>query len=97
MSFRGLRGSSVNDKVFTLSSDYNLGVRYPTVLTFPMEDITSPDTVKSPIYNDLFQLRNLSFAGNKKPESKLTLFKSSELTETVKLHYLVLEIHMIWT
>ena len=50
VSFGGLKGSTINDKALVLSGDYQAGVRYPTVLTFPIDDIVSPIKVKTPTY-----------------------------------------------
>ena len=87
VSFGGIRGSTINDKALALSGDLEEGVKYPSVLTFPIQDMFQPTTVKSPSYTQLFDL-NLSF-GTKPPSSnKTTFFKSSDLTETAKLHHL---------
>ena len=87
VSYGGLRGSTINDKALALSGDYQEGTKYPSILTFPIYDMSNPDTVKSPTYKQLFEL-NLSFGARKPSASKLTFFKSTDLTETAKLHHL---------
>jgi hypothetical protein len=83
----GLKGLSINSKALTLSGDYNPDVKYPSVLTFPLDDIAFPMTIKSPTYNALFNL-NHSFGTHKPPKSKTTFYKANNLTQTVKLHHL---------
>jgi hypothetical protein len=84
ISFGGIKGSSINDKALALSGDYNPGVKYPAILTFPLDNIAIPTTVKSPTYNCLFNLNNTLSSSN----AKTTFFKANELSETVKLHHL---------
>ena len=49
--------------------------------------MVQPDMVKSRTYKQLFAL-NLTFGAKKPADSKMTFFKSSNLTETAKLHHL---------
>ena len=87
VSFGGLKGSTINDKALALSGDYQAGVRYPTVLTFPIDSIVSPLKVKTPTYNDLFNI-NRTYGANKPPDTRVTFFKSGDLVEMVKLHHI---------
>ena len=85
VSFDGLKGSSINDKALALSGDYNPGVKYPAILTFPLDNIVNPATVKSPTYyNCLFNLNSALGSSH----AKTTFFKANELSKTVKLHHL---------
>jgi hypothetical protein len=77
VSFGGLKGSSVKDKALAISGDYNPGVKYPSVLTFPLDDIAFPEKVKRPTYTCLFDL-NKSFGSLSPPQSKTTFILQSQ-------------------
>ena len=74
-------------KHLPFTGGYQPGKRYPTVLTFPIDNIVFPVTVKSPTLNGLFNL-NLSFGNKKAPTAKTMFFKSIDLVKTVTLYHI---------
>jgi hypothetical protein len=79
--FGGLGGSSINNYALALSGEYHPGVKFPSVISFPLNDIAEEINVKNPGIFDLFAL-NAALGTTKQPPSKLHFFTNKQATMT---------------
>jgi hypothetical protein len=79
--YGGLGGSSINNYALALSGEYKPGVKFPSVITFPLADISDEIIIKNPGIFDLFAL-NASLGTTKQPPSKLHFFTNKQATRS---------------
>ena len=79
VSFGGLGGSTINNYALAISGDHQPGIKFPSVMTFPLNDICDQITIQNPGTYDLFDL-NQKLGTQKQPLSKLTFFPSKLAT-----------------
>jgi hypothetical protein len=79
VSFGGLGGSTINNYALAMSGDHQPGIKFPSVMTFPLNDISDQITIQNPGIYDLFDL-NQKLGTQKQQMSKLTFFPSKLAT-----------------
>ena len=77
--FGGLGGSTINGYALALSGEYSPNVKFPSVITFPLADISDEIIVKNPGIFDLFAL-NAALGTTKQPPSKHHFFTNKQAT-----------------